>query len=225
MVKIKMRYALDEPGAPVKIACFAKYLSATTLDFSAYFSVSSIRRYTGLQTTVSKMGHAFQEGYMNLVLLYGFLRGSIPRYEDACQFPGALESLESVEPDKLPSLLWMASSLALVKGIVGMRELDPQFGFEGIKEYVELREIAGEKGLGSSVPVLADESSLDTGVVEQEMRAYLAELTVSVRLRAIKDPFERSRELAKEISKDWPPGLSAVDAIREQRERDWNRAP
>ncbi len=222
MVKMKMRYALDEPGAPVKIARFAQYLEATALDFSAYFPVDGIRRYTLLQTTVSKMGYAFQEGYMNLILLYGFLRGGIPRYEDACRFPGSLESLENAEADKLPGLLWMSSSLALVKGVVGMRELEPEFGFEGVKEYVELRELAEEKDLSASVPVLADRSRLDTNFVEEEMRSYLAELSASVRLRAIKDPFRRARELAKEISEQWPPGVSATDAISEQRDRTWN---
>jgi len=39
-----------------------------------------------------------------------------------------------------------------------------------------------------------------------------------VRLLSIKDPFDRWRELTKEISKVWPEGVSALDAIREQRE-------
>ncbi len=31
------------------------------------------------------------------------------------------------------------------------------------------------------------------------------------------------RALTEEISKVWPEGVSAVDAIREQRDREWNR--
>ena len=222
MGKMKMRYALDEPGAPVKIARFAQYLEATPLDFSDCFSVEPVRRYTGLGTGIRKMGLAFQEGYMNLILLYGFLRDSIPKYENVCRFPGTPECLANAEPDTLPGLLWMAASLALVKGVVGMREFDPALGFDGVKEYAQLREMADVKGLPAAVPVLADESGMDADFVEPEMRSYLAELGASVRLRAIKDPFRRSRELAKEISKHWPPEVSAADAAREQRDRAWN---
>lgn len=222
MGKMKMRYALDEPGAPVKIARFAQYLEATPLDFSDCFSVDPIRRYTGLGTGIRKMGLAFQEGYMNLILLYGFLRDSIPKYETVCRFPGTPESVANADSDQLPGLLWMASSLALVKGVVGMREFDPALGFEGVKEYAQLREMADVKGLPAAVPVLADDSGMDAEFVEPEMRLYLAELAASVRLRAIKDPFHRSKELAKEISNHWPPEVSAADAAREQRERAWN---
>ena len=42
-----------------------------------------------------------------------------------------------------------------------------------------------------------------------------------VRLLSIKDPFEGWRELGKELSKVWPKDVSAVDAIREQRDRKW----
>ena len=222
MGRMKMRYALDEPGAPVKIARFAQYLETTALDFSAYFPAGPIRRYTALGAGVRKMGYAFQEGYMNLILLYGFLRDGIPRYEDACRFQGSPEGLASAEPAQLPDLLWMSASLALVKGIVGLREFDAEFGFEGVKEYLALRELAEAKGWSDAVPALAGQCRLNTEFVTEEMRGYLDELAVSIRLRAIQDPIERNRELVKEIGKNWPPGLSAADAIQEQRARDWN---
>ena len=50
------------------------------------------------------------------------------------------------------------------------------------------------------------------------LKAALEELELMVRLLSIKDPFEGWRELSKEISKVWPKGVSAVDAIREQRD-------
>ena len=52
----------------------------------------------------------------------------------------------------------------------------------------------------------------------EELQEALEELEVMVRLLSIKDPFDRWRELTKEISKVWPEGVSAVDAVREQRE-------
>lgn len=56
-----------------------------------------------------------------------------------------------------------------------------------------------------------------------ELRDPLEELMLAIRLLSIKDPFDRWREFTKEISKVWPEGLSAVDAIREQRDREWNQ--
>jgi hypothetical protein len=31
------------------------------------------------------------------------------------------------------------------------------------------------------------------------------------------------RALAKEVTKVWPEGMSAVEAVREQRDREWTR--
>ena len=50
------------------------------------------------------------------------------------------------------------------------------------------------------------------------LKAALDELELMVRLLSIEDPFEGWRELTKEISKVWPKGVSALDAVREQRE-------
>ena len=54
------------------------------------------------------------------------------------------------------------------------------------------------------------------------LREALEELDLMVRLLSIKDPFDGWRALTKEISKVWPEDVSAVDAIREQRDRPWN---
>ena len=51
----------------------------------------------------------------------------------------------------------------------------------------------------------------------------IQEWNLLVKLMAIKDPFDRWRAFTKEISKVWPRGVSAVDAIREQRDREWNQ--
>jgi hypothetical protein len=57
---------------------------------------------------------------------------------------------------------------------------------------------------------------------KEQARQFLQEaqeeLGLAVRLLSIKDPFEGWRALTQEISKVWPEGVSAVDAIREQRE-------
>ncbi len=53
--------------------------------------------------------------------------------------------------------------------------------------------------------------------LSQDDRNALEEFLLSVRLSSIRDPFKGWQALSREISKGWPEGVSAVDAIREQR--------
>ena len=59
--------------------------------------------------------------------------------------------------------------------------------------------------------------------VSEELQESLNELELMVRLLSIENPFDAWRALTKEISKVWPKDVSAVDAIREQRDREWNQ--
>ena len=54
--------------------------------------------------------------------------------------------------------------------------------------------------------------------VSSNLKDAMDELKLMVRLLSIEDPFDRWREFLKEISDVWPKDVSAVDAIREQRE-------
>ena len=54
------------------------------------------------------------------------------------------------------------------------------------------------------------------GLPNEDMETF-EEFMVGVRLMSIRDPFKGWKALGKEISKHWPEGVSAVDAVREQR--------
>lgn len=51
-----------------------------------------------------------------------------------------------------------------------------------------------------------------------EDKEAFEEFMLGVRLMSIRDPFKGWYAVGKEISKHWPEGLSAVDAIREERD-------
>lgn len=55
-----------------------------------------------------------------------------------------------------------------------------------------------------------------SGLPKEEFEAS-KEFMVGVRLMSIRDPFKAWKAVGKEISKHWPEGVSAVDAVREQR--------
>jgi tetratricopeptide (TPR) repeat protein len=109
------------------------------------------------------------------------------------------------------------STAALLQGYFGILEQDLREAQKGVYEYLDVLDKAGNEDLKSAVLILAVEQH-----GSQEHQEALEELGLMVRLLAIKDPFEGWRALAKEISKVWPEGVSAVDAIREQRDREWN---
>ncbi len=101
----------------------------------------------------------------------------------------------------------------MLLGLSGILEDDLPEAQKGVQEYLVVQEKATSDGLEATLGKLAAQEP-----VSPQLKAALAELEIMVRLLSIKDPFEGWRELTKEISKVWPKGVSAVDAIREQRE-------
>lgn len=116
----------------------------------------------------------------------------------------------------LENLLAVWSTSALLRGLLGILKQDIGEAQTGVAEYISLLDLAKEDKLEAMVLNLAVEQP-----VSEEIKAALEELALMMRLLSIKDPFEGWRELSKEISKVWPKDVSAVDAIREQRDRKW----
>lgn len=118
----------------------------------------------------------------------------------------------------LADLLGTWSVAALLRGLSGILEQDLYEAESGVSEYIRLLKKASEDDLEALVLML------QTGQpASEELEDALNELALMVRLLSIEDPFEGWRELTKEIRKVWPEGLSAVDAIREQRDHEWNQ--
>ena len=116
----------------------------------------------------------------------------------------------------LKDLIGGWSTAALIRGLYGILEQNVTEAQKGVEEYISILNQAKDERLQTAVVNLAVEEP-----VEQNLRDALEELELMVRLLSIKDPFEGWRELTKEISKVWPKGVSAVDAVREQRQPNW----
>jgi tetratricopeptide (TPR) repeat protein len=107
--------------------------------------------------------------------------------------------------------VWSISSLLIA--FFGILQQDSREAEKGVREYLSVLDKARAENLQAAVLNLAVEKP-----VSKKVQEALQELELMVRLLAIRDPFERWRALTKEISIVWPQGVSAVDAIREQRE-------
>ena len=110
--------------------------------------------------------------------------------------------------------LFAAWSVAgLLQALNGILQVDSRKAERGVAEYLSVLDKATAEDLLGAVPSLAVESP-----IPEELREALEELDLMVRLLSIKDPFEGWRALTKEMTNVWPTGVSAVDAVREQRD-------
>jgi tetratricopeptide (TPR) repeat protein len=162
------------------------------------------------------------------------------RIEEALQaFQRAYELREYFGPQKqeyLKDLFWAWGTTTFFLGLDAVLEQDSTKLGERVRQFLDIKEKAKSAGL-EAIPgkvVFREPGSEPQGKVsgdtehtlivyahEAELRDALEELELAIKLLSIKDPFEGLRALSKEISKYWPEGLSAVDAIREQRDREW----
>ena len=141
----------------------------------------------------------------------------VDRIDEAFEaFQKAFELREEFGPQEqeyLNDLIFTWSASALLRGLYGILEQDVSEAQKGVEEYLIVSSKAKDEGFGASVMPPAVKES-----VPIDLKDAVDELELMVRLLSIKDPFEGWREFSKEISKAWPKDISAVDAIREQRE-------
>lgn len=116
----------------------------------------------------------------------------------------------------LPMLLKFWSGGALLYGLSGIIGQDVAVAQRGVEAYLRVLDEAKIQALESAVMLPIGKVTGDS--VPPDLQAALEELALMVRLLSIEDPFEGWREFTKEISKVWPKDVSAVEAIREQRD-------
>jgi tetratricopeptide (TPR) repeat protein len=158
------------------------------------------------------------EGLPSTWLLKGSALLQLARIDEAFHaFNQAYSLRAKFGPQKqgyLKDLLQGWSTAASLRGVFGILQHDSRELQKGVEEYLGVLDKARAENLGDAATVYlkAEEPASD------ELQEVIEEWELAVRLLAIKDPFEGWRALAKEISKVWPEGVSAVDAVREQRE-------
>jgi tetratricopeptide (TPR) repeat protein len=149
------------------------------------------------------------------------------RLDEAFQaFQQAYLLRENFGPQKqgyLKDLFGAWSTAALLRSLFGILGQDLREAQKGVDEYLAVLDKARGESLEGAVVAPIGIGVAAKEPISQEHREAVEELELMVRLLSIKDPFERWRAFTKEISKVWPEGVSAVDAIREQRDREWNK--
>ncbi|MFH1560678.1 MAG: tetratricopeptide repeat protein [Chloroflexota bacterium] len=134
----------------------------------------------------------------------------------------ARESLEEAylrrhtySPSVIWSLYFYGAMLSLRLGVSSVEARSLPDLETATKAFIMWRERAR---LDNQVAAFEEaEAAAKEKLATEQSEAY-EEFMLSVRLGSIEDPFDRWKELGKEISKVWPKGVSAVEAIREQRD-------
>ncbi len=106
------------------------------------------------------------------------------------------------------------AQVGIAEGLEGLQKSDLHDFDAGGEKVIAVLRAAREAGQEKAVWEAMDK--VEAGL-SPEQRPLMEELRLYVRLMSIEDPFEGWRALGEEISKVWPKGVSAVDAIREQR--------
>ena len=107
------------------------------------------------------------------------------------------------------------SALIVSQGLVELLDNRIKDFEEAGLKYIDILEKAQQDGMAE---VVEDSlTQLKVGLKKKKELKAFEELELFINLMKIKDPFEGWRALGTAMSERWPKGVSAVDAIREQR--------
>ena len=157
-------------------------------------------------TLLKRYDEAFavcQEGRRDLL-------GPIFAAENSDSDPSLASAAQEEERDFYAG--WVMVGIA--QGLEGLQAANLQ-GFDaGGEKIIAVLKVAQEAGQEDVVGEVMDKVEQ---ALSPEQCPLMEELRLYVRLGLIEDPFEGWRVLGEEISKVWPTGVSAIDAIQEQR--------
>jgi tetratricopeptide (TPR) repeat protein len=130
------------------------------------------------------------------------------------------EDFGTRKQEYLQGLFLVWSNNAYLLAIDGSLYQDSKKFNKGVYALLDIWEKAKSEGMENILSELV--FGEPASHAPEEVQEAREEVRLAIELLSIKDPFDRWRAFTKEISKVWPKDISAVEAIREQREREWN---
>ncbi|MDO8750988.1 MAG: tetratricopeptide repeat protein [Dehalococcoidia bacterium] len=144
----------------------------------------------------------------------GVALAQLGRYQEA------LEALERVYPLRRTSsavgqgIYLAASYISLMFGLAALkRRWLPDYE-KATDAFIKWRARARRDKQTAAFKQAVEE--VKNGLPKEDIETF-EDFMLGVRLMSIRDPFKGWKALGKEISKDWPKDVSAVEAVREQR--------
>ena len=119
-----------------------------------------------------------------------------------------------LKPDVAEAWYNKGESLQIL-GLESVRARDMTGAEERALELIQLKSEAEKDGMAQVVDEALRE--FREGLPKRQLKLF-EEFELMLTILSIEDPLERWKTLAREIGKNWPKGVSAVQAIREERE-------
>ena len=181
-------------------------------------SVLLAQKKTGSALTAFEQARDIAGSNPIIWLNIGVTSGKLGRYADANSAFQTAYGLKDggLNGETLLYKAWAASCLSW--GVSSLLNLDTKAFEEAGFAYIAVSEKAQQDDAGGIVEAILTQykNQLNSKKQRKGLKAF-EELELFINLTKIKDPFEGWRALGEEISKVWPKGLSAVDAVREMR--------
>jgi len=153
----------------------------------------------------------YAEGWYNKGVALEKLR----RFEEARQAWERALALKDQLADRGAKVYLNLGALLLVEGLRHIQTGALEEAEETAREFIRLQRQAEDKRMGGVMGEAVNEVKAELS--KKELKLF-EEFELMLTILSIEDPLERWKTLAREIGEKWPKGLSAVQAIREERE-------
>lgn len=177
-------------------------------------TLGELRRYEEALQALNealRLSPDYAQGWYNK----GVALEKLGRFEEARQAWEQALALKDQLADRGAKVYLNLGALLVVEGLRHVQTRALEEAEETAQEFIGLRQRAEDKRMGGVMDEAVNEVKAELS--KKELKLF-DEFEVMLTFLAIEDPFERWRFLKKEIGKRWPKGVSAVEAIREQRE-------
>jgi len=137
------------------------------------------------------------------------------RFEEARQAWKQALALKDQLADQGAKVYLNLGALLVVEGLRHVQTRALEEAEETAREFIGLRRRAKDKRMGKVMDEAINEVKAELS--RKELKLF-DEFQLMLTILSIEDPTERWKALAEKISEKWPRGLSAVEAIRKERE-------
>jgi tetratricopeptide (TPR) repeat protein len=177
-------------------------------------ALGELRRYEEALQALNealRLSPDYAEGWYNK----GVALEKLGRFEEARQAWERALALKDQLAERGAKVYLNLGALLLVEGLRHIQTGALEEAEKAAREFIGLQRRAKDKRMGGVMDEAVNEVKAELS--KKELKLF-DEFELMLTILSIEDPLERWKTLARKIGEKWPKGVSAVQAIREERE-------
>jgi tetratricopeptide (TPR) repeat protein len=177
-------------------------------------ALGELRRYEEALQALNealRLSPDYAQGWYNK----GVALEKLERFEEARQAWEQALALKDQLADKGTKVYLNLGALLVVEGLRHVQTKALKEAEKAAREFIGLRQQAEDERIGGVMDEAVNEVKAELS--KKELK-FFDEFGVMLAVLAVEDPLERWKALGEKISQKWPKGLSAVKAVRKERE-------